>query len=258
MDRAGRARAAAGELQFRVRNLLRSRGFEVVRTTAPQANLLALHLDRLFDRLAIDCVVDVGARIGDYGLWLRRNGYGGRIASFEPVSDSFAQLKGRAADDPPWDAYNMALGSQNGEAEINVTDFSEFSSFLSPSVYSDQAFGSTSAVVRTETVAVRRLDGVQELAFGGAERVYLKMDTQGWDLEVLAGASSCLDRVVALQSEVSMRAIYEDMPSFAESLEHLRDLGYGISGLFPVVVDANLEVIEFDCVAVRRGVSPPR
>jgi 2-polyprenyl-3-methyl-5-hydroxy-6-metoxy-1,4-benzoquinol methylase len=90
-------RASLEELQFRLRNLLRRRGFEVVRTGLPEANVLGLHLDRLFDRLGINVVLDVGAGGGDYGRWLRRNGYAGRIASFEPVSDSFQRLAGHSA-----------------------------------------------------------------------------------------------------------------------------------------------------------------
>ena len=50
----------------------------------------------------------------------------------------------------------------------------------------------------------------------------------------------------------SMRPIYAGMPALSESLACFEDLGYGISGLFPVNLDSNLEVVEFDCVAVRR------
>ena len=241
------------ELQFGLRNVLRRRGFEVVRTGRPEANLLPLHLDRLFDRLAVNVVLDVGAGSGDFGRLLRRNGYAGRIASFEPVSDSFDGLRRHSDADDRWEAFRLALGSQDGAAEINVTQLRVFSSFLDRSSYSVEEHGEASAAVKTETVPVRRLDGVAESAFGGVSepRAYLKMDTQGWDLEVLEGASGCLGRVVAFQSEVSVRPNYRGMPSMTESLERFERLGFGISGLFPVVLDSNLEVEEFDCVAVR-------
>ena len=240
------------ELQFRVRNLLRRRGFEVVRTGLPEANVLGLHLDRLFDRLAINVVLDVGAGGGDFGRWLRRNGYAGRIPSFEPVSDSFQRLAGHSAADPGWEAFELALGSEDGSAEINVSELRVFSSFLERSRYSADEIGESAAVVRKETVPVRRLDG---RAFGGVAepRVYLKMDTQGWDLEVLAGASGCAEAIVAFQSEVAVHRLYEGMPALQDSLARFEELGFGISGLFPVTLDSNLEVVEFDCVAVRHG-----
>jgi FkbM family methyltransferase len=241
-------------LQYRARNRLRKRGFEVVRVST-QANLLALHLARLFDRLSINFVLDVGARIGDYGLWLRRNGFDGHIASFEPVSESWALLQARSRRDPRWSAHQIALGAETGSAEINVTGLTYFSSFLSPNEYSAIEFGASSAVRRTEQATVRRLDEVLGgiVADVADPRIYLKMDTQGWDLEVLKGAKGCLDHVVALQSEVSMHPIYEGMPHFNESIDRLQELGFGLSGLFPVNLDTNLEVVEFDCVAVKRA-----
>jgi FkbM family methyltransferase len=248
-------RASFEELQFRVRNLLRRRGFEVVRTGLPEANVLGLHLDRLFDRLGINVVLDVGAGGGDFGRWVRRNGYTGRIASFEPVSDSFQRLAGHSAADPAWEPFKLALGSQDGDADINVSELRVFSSFLERSRYSMDEVGESAEVVRAETVRVRRLDGLAEQAFGGVvePRVYLKMDTQGWDLEVLAGASGCLDTIVAFQSEVAVHPLYEGMPALQDSLARFEELGFGISGLFPVTLDSNLEVVEFDCVAVRHG-----
>lgn len=246
-------RASFEELQFRIRNLLRRRGFEVVRTRLPEANVLGLHLDRLFNRLAINVVLDVGAGGGDFGRWLRHNGYAGRIASFEPVSDSFERLAHHSARDPRWEAVRMALGSEDRSAEINVSELRVFSSFLERSRYSKDEIGEPAAVVRTETVPVQRLDGITELAFGDVAepRVYLKMDTQGWDLEVLAGASGCLERIEALQSEVAVHPIYDGMPAMRDSLGRFEELGFGISGLFPVSLDSNLELVEFDCVAVR-------
>ena len=148
----------------------------------------------------------------------------------------------------------MALGSEDGSAEINVSELRVFSSFRERSRYSTDEIGESAAVVRTETVPVQRLDGITELAFGDVAepRVYLKMDTQGWDLEVLAGASGCLERIQAFQSEVAMHPIYDGMPAMRRvARARFQELGFGISGLFPVSLDSNLEVIEFDCVAVR-------
>ena len=80
------------------------------------------------------------------------------------------------------------------------------------------------------------------------------MDTQGWDLEVLVGASAILGDVVAVQSEIAVRDIYEDQQTgHADMIDHLAELGFDLSGLFPVNLDDQMRVIEFDCVAVRAG-----
>jgi FkbM family methyltransferase len=234
------------------RNLARRAGVEFVPARA-KSNLLALHLSELFDRYRINCVIDVGARVGQYGTWLRRNGFRGRIVSFEPIESNVTQLRAEADGDRAWSLHRLALGADPGEAEINVTNESQFSSFLSPNDLSAKLFAHDVAVARRETVPIARLDDLFDQIVSGIEepRVYLKLDTQGYDLEVLKGATQSLPRIVAMQSEVSFLPIYEGMPGFAEAIAHLRECGFDVSGLFPVTLDEHLRAVEFDCVAVR-------
>jgi FkbM family methyltransferase len=241
-------------LRSRFRNLLRRLGYEVVAVSrhGPPASLLPLHLHQLFSRFEINCVVDVGASVGDFAVLLRHNGFDGHIASFEPVKASYDQLAHRAATDHRWTAHHIALGSYDGESEINVARGSFFSSFLMPNEYSRGESGPEAEVLYRESVDVRRLDGLFEGLFPVARPcVYLKLDTQGWDLEVLAGAQDSLAHIPALQTEVSMQAIYEGMPSFADSLAVLDRYGYVTSMPFPVNLDSRLAAVEFDWVAVR-------
>jgi len=220
----------------------------------PGGTLLGMHLSRVFDRYDINAVIDVGARQGEYGLWLRRNGYNGWIFSFEPVGRSFAALSRRAAEDERWVVRRMALGRASGSADINVTEKTVFSSFLTPTAYASDTFGSEPTITATETVEVSTLDEViDELLAGVADpHVFLKLDTQGWDLEVLRGAARSLASIDALQTEVAAQPVYEDMPSMRESLDHLDQVGFDVSGFFPVNLDNALRAVEFDCVAVRR------
>jgi len=235
---------------------LRRCGFEVVRKD--RGTLLGLHLSTLFDQYKINVVIDVGARRGEYGNWLRRNGYKGWIVSFEPVAESFGFLAQTAARDPHWLAYNLALGRERGEAKINVTQLTFYSSFRNPSPYAFETFGSQPTVKFTETVAVATLDEMFDQIISGISdpHVYLKMDTQGWDLEVLEGAAESLTHVMALQSEIATQAIYDGMPMMRESLDYFDRSGFAISGLFPVNLDRKLRAVEFDCVAVRSPASP--
>lgn len=235
-----------------LRNSLRRAGFEVVRSST-DSSLLALHLSRLLDAYDINCIIDVGAREGEYGMWLRRNGYSGRIISFEPVQASARALAARADRDPDWFTYDYALGSVETSAKIHVANFTHFSSFRTRSKLSENTFGDESEVVRSETVRVRRLAEVLDEVTSGVldPRIYLKLDTQGWDLEVLEGAGNRLADVTALQSEVSVQALYDETPSFIESIDRILSLNFVLSGLFPVHVDQRLRLFEMDCVAVR-------
>ena len=107
-------------------------------------------------------------------------------------------------------------------------------------------------VTDTESVAVRALDGWLDEQDLPPAPTSLKLDTQGFDLEVLRGAPRALTGpVVALQSEVSVRPIYEGMPDWREAVRSIEALGFSLSGMFPVSRTERLEVIEWDCVAVR-------
>lgn len=214
---------------------------------------LADHLATVLSRLDINVVLDVGANKGQTGTLLRRIGYRGRIVSFEPVSGNYRALVERASGDPAWKCLPLALGASESEQQINLTRHSVFDSFLNPTDYSLRRFGGDSEVIGSEVVRVRRLDEVFDECTAGiaAPRIFLKLDTQGYDSEVLSGASGCLSQVLGLQTELSLKPVYVGMVDYLEVLPRLQGLGFEVSGMFPVNRDGGLRVIEFDCVAVR-------
>jgi hypothetical protein len=83
-------------------------------------------------------------------------------------------------------------------------------------------------------------------------RPYLKLDTQGYDVEVLKGGAAVMQKIVALQSECSVQPIYEGMLNFSDSIAFIESFGFQLSGIFPVVTIRH-RLIEFDCVMVRAG-----
>jgi FkbM family methyltransferase len=212
------------------------------------------HLRSLLSRLNVSCVLDVGAHVGEFALQLRMlAGYDGWILSFEPVDEAHRELAARAGRHEHWRAFKLALGSRDEERPIKVAETDVFSSFLEPSSYGVETFGRMTSLTAEQVVPVRRLDSVAPEVMNGipSERIFLKLDTQGWDLEVLRGAEKMLSRVVMLQTELSLQPIYDDMPSYTDILAFLHDKGFDLSGLFPVVRDQDMRLIELDCVLVR-------
>jgi hypothetical protein len=147
------------------------------------------------------------------------------------------------------------LGSAPGDLTINVAKESTLTSFLPPR--KDVAgLWKDDSVSHYEIVPVRTLDDVLSEAKIDCrnEQVYLKLDTQGFDLEVLKGATNSIENIIALQTEASIQPIYEGMPSYRDTLDTLDKLGYEISGIFPVNYDSNLRLIESDCVFINQRV----
>jgi FkbM family methyltransferase len=231
----------------------------VTRFPSPQS--LAGHLKVLFGRLGIDFVLDVGAHRGDYVRLLRDIiGFRGRIASFEPGADSYAELQSACGADERWAGHRYALGRSEGTAALNGFARTEFNSFLEPTEYGRANFrGKADVVMKSEVVAVKRLDDVFDdvIAHVGDPHVHLKVDTQGYDLEVLEGAAAVIDRVLSLQVELSVKSVYRDQPTFPEAWARILDLGFEVTGLFPVSSDLDrLRLVELDGVFLRsRGVA---
>ena len=210
-------------------------------------------LRTLFAERQVNQVIDAGANTGQFALAVRKF-FAGQIHSFEPVSATYEILAARAAADPAWHVHRLALGARAAEQEINTSQASDFNSFLSNNSYSVDRFGERSRQIHREMVSIRRLDAVlaESPAQPAQRRIFLKMDTQGYDLEVFKGLGQLLEHVVAIQSEVSLIPTYEQAPHWTESLAVFEQAGFGVVGFFPISVDAG-RVIEYDCVMARRS-----
>ena len=215
--------------------------------------LIERHLINLLKKHNIDSIIDVGANHGQYARSLRNMGYQGEIHSFEPLKTAYHELHILSQQDQNWHVYQHALGQKADEMDINVMAYDDFSSFLEPTQYCSDTFSYKSEIDHQETVQIKRLDDVLASKLTG-KTIHLKMDTQGFDLEVFHGAGDLLKSVKTLQSEISIRQLYDGMPDYITALQTFRDAGFSISGLFPVTRDKqDLSVIEFDCVMVKSG-----
>ena len=217
-------------------------------------HLCQLRVKTLLDRYQIDVVIDVGANEGQFASELRRMGYQGKIISFEPISSVFESLKKVASVDRDWDVYNLALGQENSQQTIYIAGDSAFSSLLKSNDWCEGEFGDESVGKREETVIVRRSSDVLAETIKNLDRsrIYLKMDTQGYDLEVFKGLGAMSNKILALQSEVSVVPIYQGMPHLTASISFFEQAGFDIAGMYPVSTEkSGLRVVEFDCLMVR-------
>jgi FkbM family methyltransferase len=246
--------SSKGLLKRTLRKAAQTVGLHVGRF--PATDSLQGHLKSFFRRTGINCVIDVGAHLGEYADEIREVGYRGRIVSFEPVRASYDALVHKAKAHRDWIIQHCALGSDDGEKEMNLYQGTVFNSFLASNHVGAERFGAALGLAAKERVAMRRLDRVFETCIAGiaSPRVFLKMDTQGWDLEVLKGASGILDRLVGIQSELAVKHCYDGMTPYTAALEHYGSLGFQVTCIFPVARDTDgLQVMELDCVMLRVG-----
>lgn len=226
----------------------------VARPEPTQQERIALDVIACLRAEDADCVLDVGAHLGEFGEALRGAGWTGPIVSFEPVSSSFEQLRGRAAEDPRWTVQRMALGRSRETATIGVTAGTNLSSFLDLTDLATTRWPELAQRTGSEQVEVYRLDDVLSDAVAPLDprRIFLKLDTQGFDLEVFAGAAGSMDRIVGLLAEVSFQPVYRGMPHYLDALAEFERAGFTPVGFYPITRDGRRRLIEADCLMVRR------
>jgi len=238
-----------------VKRAFRAVGLEVQWLRA--ANTGEAVLRNLLNQSDADVLLDVGANLGQFAEEVRSVGFRRRIISFEALPDVHAQLARRAIGDAHWTvAPCMALGSERSVVEMNVAGNVASSSLL-PMHRTHVEAAPESAYVRTQTVQVTRLDEICAGLLPAAGSVYLKIDTQGYEREVLLGATGIMDRVVVLQLELSLVPLYENGPLFTEMLHFADSLGFELFNVIPAFKDRRSgRLLQVDGFFVRKGGAP--
>jgi FkbM family methyltransferase len=228
-------------------------GYEIYPAYMAAGRPLARRLEQLFALCGIERVLDVGANRGQYRDFLRFDmGWRGPILSIEPDPELARGLRDRAAalGDALWTVRELALGRETGRATLNRMALSVYNSFRAPRAADSDADPKNSVVARCE-VEVRRLDELRG-ELGDLSRCFVKLDTQGYDLEVLAGGAAAFREIPLVQTEISFRPIYEEMPGWQESVRAFEAAGFRFADLFtlPDSLRDGLPV-EADCLFMR-------
>jgi len=228
-------------------------GYEFIRINkniTQNQNLLTFDLIKQYK---IDLILDVGANLGQFASDIRSAGYQNKIISFEPIYECYKHLTSIA--DSEWQVKNFALGNKNSKERINISNKTVYSSILDVNKFGKSNFSDSIKVTGKQDIQVKKLDDIINKLINNLnkKKVFLKIDTQGYDNQVIRGALETLKHVQILQTEISCKGIYKDTPSVTERLDELFGIGFNIVGIFPISRDKNtMEILEFDCLLIRR------
>jgi FkbM family methyltransferase len=190
----------------------------------------------LFETLGISLVLDVGANAGYYAQDLRRAGYQGKIVSFEPLSSAYKVMEEAAALDPKWTTCNCALGETDGTSEIFISSNSWSSSLLGILPEHTNA-APDSQYVAKEVITINSLDSIFDQYASADDKVFLKIDTQGYTKPVLDGASNSLDKISGVFVEMSLVPLYAGESLIGEVISMLYERGFVLLAIEPEFID---------------------
>ena len=189
--------------------------------SSPDASMQALLREQ-----EIDLILDVGANACQFASYAFGLGYTGRIVSFEPLPAAHAALLAKSRANPRWEvAERCCLGEREGEALIHVSENSISSSIL-PILPEHLAISREAGYVSVEKVPMYPLDTIAPRYLKDSRAPFLKIDVQGYEEQVLRGASETLRRTRGLQVELSLCPVYEGQTLFLPMLEWIASLGF--------------------------------
>lgn len=207
---------------------------------------------QIFDAQGVDLVFDIGANIGQYAGYLREAGFEGRIVSFEPLSNAHEVLQLTSAHDAKWTiAPRIAIGERIGRTEINISAESDMSS-IRPLAEAAMGFTPSSVMTGKEPVALTTLAEIFDRYAAPDDTVFVKVDTQGYELPVLEGAAGVFDRIAGWQLELSLVEIYEGESMWRTVVDYMTARGHDIHFVLPGYYSRHVNrMLQFDALFFR-------
>ena len=237
-------------LKLFIKQMLHRVGFELRRFSVEQSeNARFISMLRSHN---VNLIFDVGANAGQFGVLLREIGFDGKIISFEPLSDARENLLNISKNDPLWQiALQTAIGEENGEIEIQIAGNSQSSSVLDMLDTHVRA-APDSKYIGKEKVALRTLDSIAPDYMDSNSIAFIKIDTQGYETQVMNGAKKLMSQIVGLQVEISLVPLYKGQCLFDEMLKKLKNDGFELWSISTVFSDPNTgQLLQVDATFFR-------
>ncbi len=191
----------------------------------PPAAHPAQMIARRLPKWQAETVFDVGANVGQSAREFVRFWPEARLHCFEPVPRTFAKLSQTARDLPQVTAHNLGLGRSTGTAAMTDLASSVQNRIVTPT-----------ESVPSQTVQILR--GADFCDRHGIRRIsYLKIDTEGHDLEVLKGFGGALRRVDFVQVEAGMNPYNKTHVPFALLAGFLHKRGFLLFHIFDQIME---------------------
>jgi FkbM family methyltransferase len=232
-----------------INNFLNHFGYQITKSPFSKRQIGAGHFKWL-QNFGISTILDIGANEGQFIQKISKVLPDAKIYSFEPLKDSFIKLEKMVSDKKNITAFNFALGDEDKEAIINLNEYSPSSSLLELTDLHKDAFPVTKKV-KEEKIYIKVLDKIfKQLELN--KKVLMKIDVQGYELNVLRGADNTIKDVDIILIETSFYELYTNQPLFDDIYSFLSNKGFNYFGSFEQLYDErDGKILQADSIFIR-------
>jgi len=233
------------------KELFHKLGIDIKRISVAQNQ--SLRLKTILTSNGVNLIFDIGANSGQFGKELRKSGYLGRIVSFEPLLDQYEKLCLNARNDKFWQIVPRgAIGNKDGNIEIHIAGNSGASSSILEMLDIHKNAAPYTKNIGVETVPIKKLDSISSKFITENDIIFIKIDTQGYEYEVLMGGEETIKQATVLQLELSLVELYQDQKLFLEMINKVNSLGFDLWGIEPAFIDSNTgRMLQVDAIFLR-------
>lgn len=190
----------------------------------------------------LDLIIDVGANSGQFTKASNYFYPTAQIYTFEPLEDHFLKIQQTFSKMQSIKVYNLAIGNEEGFISFNKNKYGHVSSILD--ISEENKYYPQDQIEKID-VKITSLDTFfKETPIPNA--TLIKLDVQGFELEVLKGAVTLIQKVKYIIIEANLETLYTNQPTFTEVNSFLNANGFEVCGMLDFNLGSKNKYIEVD------------
>lgn len=187
-------------------------------------------------------IIDVGANSGQFTKVSSYFFPSSKIFVFEPIPTLYEKISKNFKKNKNILVNNLALGNETGIIKFNQNEYGHVSSILEISDSNSHYPNENLTQIDVEISTLDTYFNTDILV----SPALLKLDVQGFELEVLKGGLKILNKIDYIIIEANLEQLYTNQPSFTEVNKFLNDNGFELNGMLDFNIGSNNSYIEID------------
>ena len=195
-------------------------------------------------------IVDVGGATGATAKIFSQYFQNTKIWIFEPIEENYRKLQSLSSENNNFIIIPKAAGNKKGKTTLNIASRITSSSLFALNPDKDSKF--FSEILKTEETKEIEITTLDDALPKDKHISILKLDVQGYELEVLKGASEVLTNIILIILEMNNHDGYQGAPKYYEVDKYLRENNFVLFDIFPSLKDDD-QLKEWDCIYINKN-----